>query len=98
MTSILILGSGLVARPIIRYLLSKNHYVTVASNTIDRSEAMIAGHPGGKSVYWEATDEASLDKLVSHHDITVSLLPYAFHVMVARHCIAHKKTWSPPPM
>jgi saccharopine dehydrogenase (NADP+, L-glutamate forming) len=91
MSSILILGSGLVARPIIRYLLSKNHHVTVASNTIDRSEAMIAGHPGGKSVYWEATDEASLDKLVSQHDITVSLLPYAFHVMVARHCIAHKK-------
>ncbi len=92
MSTVLILGSGLVARPIIQYLLSKNHHVTVASNTTDRSEAMIAGHPGGKSVFWEATDEDALGKLVAAHDITVSLLPYVFHVMVAKHCIAHKKT------
>lgn len=91
MSTVLILGSGLVARPIIQYLLSKNHHVTVASNTTDRSEAMIAGHPGGKSVFWEATDEDALGKLVAAHDITVSLLPYVFHVMVAKHCIAHKK-------
>lgn len=91
MSTVLILGSGLVARPIIQYLLSKNHHVTVASNTTDRSEAMIAGHPGGKSVSWEATDEDALGKLVAAHDITVSLLPYVFHVMVAKHCIAHRK-------
>lgn len=91
MKRILILGSGLVARPIVQYLLSKNHQVTVASNTTDRSEMMIDGHPGGRSVYWEATDEAALDNLIAQHDITVSLLPYVFHVMVARHCIAHKK-------
>lgn len=88
---ILILGAGLVARPIIKHLLSKGYSVTVASNTPDRALQLVSGHPMGKCVYWEANDETSLDGLISEHDITVSLLPYAFHVMVARHCISHKK-------
>lgn len=91
MKKVLILGSGLVARPIIQYLLSKKYQVTVASNTTDRSDMMIDGNPGGTSVFWEASDETTLDTLVATHDITVSLLPYVFHVMVARHCVAHKK-------
>jgi len=91
MHKILILGSGLVAKPIIQYLLSKGQQVTVASNTPDRSDAMIAGHKLGKSIMWEANDEATLDSLVASHDLTVSLLPYVFHVMVAKHCVKHKK-------
>ncbi len=91
MKKILILGSGLVAKPIIQYLLLKGYIVTVASNTPDRSDMMIAGNVHGTSVFWDAGDEIALDKMVSDHDITVSLLPYVFHVMVARHCVAHKK-------
>jgi len=91
MKKILILGSGLVAQPIIRYLLSENYLVTVASNTPDRSDVMIAGRENGQSVFWEAQDEKALDRYIAEHDITVSLLPYAFHVMVATHCVAHKK-------
>ena len=91
MKKILILGSGLVAKPIIQYLLANNFHVTVASNTTDRSDAMIAGHSNGISHFWEASDEEALGRLIAAHDITVSLLPYVFHVMVARHCVAHKK-------
>ena len=91
MKKILILGSGLVARPIIQYLLSQHYHVTVASNTPDRSDAMIAGNVNGASVPWEAGDETSLDLMIGAHDIVVSLLPYVFHVMVARHCVSHKK-------
>jgi saccharopine dehydrogenase-like NADP-dependent oxidoreductase len=91
MKKILILGSGLVAKPIIQHLLSKNYQVTVASNTPDRSDMMIAGNIHGESVLWDAGDEESLSRLIADHDITVSLLPYVFHVMVARHCVAHKK-------
>ena len=91
MNKILILGSGLVAKPIIQYLLSKNYQVTVASNTPDRSDMMIAGNIHGVSIYWEAGDEESLNRMIASHDLTVSLLPYVFHVMVARHCVANKK-------
>jgi saccharopine dehydrogenase-like NADP-dependent oxidoreductase len=91
MNNVLILGSGMVARPIIRHLLKKNFEVTVASNTPDTTAKYIDGHPGGHSVTWDAGDEAGLDSLVASHDLTVSLLPYTFHVMVAKHCITHKK-------
>ncbi|MCX6285949.1 MAG: saccharopine dehydrogenase NADP-binding domain-containing protein [Bacteroidetes bacterium] len=88
---VLILGAGLVARPIVKHLLSQGFCVTVASNTPDRAARMINNHPSGMTLNWEATDETALDALIGEHDLTVSLLPYTFHVMVARHCIAHKK-------
>jgi saccharopine dehydrogenase-like NADP-dependent oxidoreductase len=88
---VLILGAGLVARPIVNHLLSKGYSVTVASNTPDRAVRMIDNHPRGSVVLWDAGDETTLDSLIAAHDLTVSLLPYTFHVMVARHCIVHKK-------
>lgn len=89
--SVLILGSGMVARPIIQYLLRKGFRVTVASNTPDRTEMMINGHANGKNVLWSAEDELLLCRLVSEHYIIVSLMPFAFHVMVAKHCLKHGK-------
>jgi len=91
MKKILILGSGLVARPIIQYLLSRDYRLTVASNTPDRSDLMIGGNAHGISLFWDAGDEESLNRMVAEHDITVSLLPYVFHVMVAGYCVIHKK-------
>jgi len=91
MKKILILGSGLVARPMIRYLLEQSFYVTVASNTPDRALEMIGGDQNGESVDWDAKDEESLSKMIAGHDIVVSLLPFAFHAGVAALCVNHKK-------
>ncbi len=91
MKKVLILGSGLVARPMIRYLLGKGFKVTVASNTPERATEMIEGHSEGTSVAWEATDEERLDDLVPRHDVTVSLLPWTFHKLVAGYCLKHRK-------
>ncbi len=92
MKQVLILGSGLVARPIIRYLLDKNYHVTVASNTPDRAEEMIDGHPNGELIDWDASDEKRLDEMIAGHDITVSLLPFAFHIGVATLCLKYRKS------
>jgi len=91
MQKVLILGAGLVAHPIVSYLPGKGYMVTVASNTPVRAAELISGHPNGRVVDWLADDEKGLDELVQQHDLTVSLLPYVFHVMVARHCVAHRK-------
>jgi saccharopine dehydrogenase-like NADP-dependent oxidoreductase len=91
MKKILILGSGLVARPIIRYLLQKNFLVTVASNTPDRALEMIDGNPNGTAVDWDASAESQLDAMIAAHDITVSLLPFALHVGVAILCLKNRK-------
>jgi saccharopine dehydrogenase-like NADP-dependent oxidoreductase len=52
---------------------------------------MIKGHPNGQAVGWTVDQEEELDQMVKDHDLTVSLLPYAYHAMVAKMCIKHKK-------
>jgi len=91
MKKVLILGAGLVARPIIEYLLSEGYRVTVASPMIERADEMINRHPRGSSVFWSMDDPALLEKLVSDNDIAVSLLPYIFHTDVARVCLRFRK-------
>ncbi|TVR73344.1 MAG: saccharopine dehydrogenase [Marinilabiliales bacterium] len=91
MDKVLILGAGMVVKPIVKYLLDKNYKVTVATRTRSKAEAMIGSHPGGSAIGWTVDDEAGLDRMISGHDITVSLLPWAWHPLVARYCIRHGK-------
>jgi saccharopine dehydrogenase (NADP+, L-glutamate forming) len=91
MKKILVLGAGLVAKPLIRHLLSKEYQVTIASNTPDRALEMVDGHPNGNVIEWDVKDEETLSELVAQNDLTVSLLPYLFHVIVARQCVKHCK-------
>jgi len=89
MKKILVLGAGLVAKPLIRHLLSKNYAVTVASNTPVRAAEMISEHVNGRIIEWDIRDVEKLGEMVSEHDLTVSLLPYLFHVIVAKQCVKH---------
>ena len=91
MKRVLVLGAGLVARPLVRYLLEKGYQVTVASRTASKAEAMIAGHPAGKALALNVQDETVLAQLIRDCDLVVSLVPYTFHPVVARHCIANRK-------
>jgi len=91
MKRVLVLGAGLVARPLVRYLLEKGYQVTMASRTVSKAEAMIAGHPAGKALALNVQDETVLAQLIKDCDLAVSLVPYTFHPVVAKHCIASKK-------
>jgi saccharopine dehydrogenase-like NADP-dependent oxidoreductase len=91
MQKVLILGAGMVVKPIVTYLLEKGYQVTVATRTKSKADVMIGDHPNGTSLAWTVEDEATLDRLVAEHDLSVSLLPFAYHVMVAKLCIKHKK-------
>ncbi len=91
MKKVLILGAGMVVNPIVRYLLDHNFIVTVATRTKSKADEMIGGHPNGRSVAWTVEQEAELDQMIAEHDLTVSLLPYLYHVMVAKKCIRLKK-------
>ena len=91
MKKVLILGAGLVVNPIVNHLLNKGIYLTVADRDESKAKALIGNHPNGKAIEWTTEDEATLGYLIASHDLTVSLLPYTYHVMVARHCLKHKK-------
>jgi len=87
MKKVLILGAGLVVKPMVEYLLEHDFSVMIATTTKEKADRMINGHPGGSSMRWSTEEADVLEKLVSEHDLTVSFLPYRYHVMVAKACI-----------
>jgi len=91
MNKVLILGAGMVAKPMVEYLLQNRISVMIASPMKDRADEMINGNPLGKSLDWSMDDTETLSKLISEYDITVSLLPYKFHTDVANICLKNKK-------
>jgi len=91
MKKILILGAGMVAKPMIDYLLKNQFQLTIASRTIEKAEKLIAGRENGTAVSWTADELEKLDELIAKHDLAVSLLPYKYHVEVAKLCIKNKK-------
>jgi saccharopine dehydrogenase-like NADP-dependent oxidoreductase len=91
MKKVLILGAGMVSKPIINYLLKSNFIVTVASPMKERADEIIDGHPLGTSIDWSMESVGRLDEMTADHDITVSLLPYRFHTGVAKSCLKNRK-------
>ena len=91
MKKILILGAGLVVKPMVEYLLENGLQLLIASPMKERADEMINGNPLGSSLDWSMDDPATLDKLVAEYDIVVSLLPYKYHSDVAKVCLKHKK-------
>ncbi len=88
MKEVLVLGAGLVAKPLVRYLLENAGFgVTVASRTVEKGERMIAGHQHGKALAFDITRDDYLGDLVKDHDLVVSLLPYTHHTDVAKAAI-----------
>ena len=81
----------MVVKPIVTYLLERDILVTVATRTKSKADAMIDGHANGTAVAWTVDDTQTLDLMIAEHDLTVSLLPWTHHIMVAKHCIRHKK-------
>ncbi len=92
MKKVLILGAGLVVRPMVSYLLRRRINLTIASPMPDRAEAMINGNPLGTAVDWSMDDPAALERMIREHDITVSLLPYKYHDHVAKICVSNLKS------
>lgn len=91
MQHILLLGAGLVTRPLVNYLLKKGFELTVASRTVSKAEALVGDRPNGSALELNIKDDKALEELVSGADLTISLVPYAYHVKVASLCIKHKK-------
>jgi saccharopine dehydrogenase-like NADP-dependent oxidoreductase len=92
MKKILVLGAGLVSRPMVRYLLDIPGFeVGVATRTVSKAQDLVGKHERGRAIPLLVDDDAALSKLVSDTDIAVSLLPYTYHVKVAGHCLRFRK-------
>jgi saccharopine dehydrogenase-like NADP-dependent oxidoreductase len=91
MKNVLVLGAGLVSRPLVEYLLKKDYNVRIASRTVSKAEALVQGYTNGAALTLNINNQEQLDDLISQSDITISLVPYTYHVQIAELCIKHKK-------
>jgi len=92
MKKVLVLGAGLVTKPLVRYLLDQPEIqLTVASRTVSKAVALIDGHPKGQALELNVNDKDKVEELVKESDVAISLLPYTYHVMIAEFCLKHGK-------
>ncbi|MFH2001450.1 MAG: saccharopine dehydrogenase NADP-binding domain-containing protein, partial [Planctomycetota bacterium] len=68
MRKVLVLGAGMVSRPLVRYLLDlKDCLVTVAS--LEDAEKVVGDHERGRALTLDVSDLKTLDRLVADHDL-----------------------------
>jgi saccharopine dehydrogenase (NADP+, L-glutamate forming) len=91
MKNVLVLGAGLVSKPLVRYLLDKGYKVVCASRTVSKAEKLVDGHPNGEAHTLDLRNEGQLVEFISGCDLAVSLVPPPFHPVVAKHCIEQGK-------
>lgn len=94
MKRVLVLGAGLVAKPLVAELLSRADIdLTLAALDLERARKLLAATGGGeraRAVGLDAGDPEALEPAVAAADAVVSLLPADLHPAVARHCLEHR--------
>jgi saccharopine dehydrogenase-like NADP-dependent oxidoreductase len=88
---VLILGAGMVVKPMVHHLLDNQLDVTLASRTKAKADKVLEGYSSGTALAWTMDQPDLLENLIRSHDLVVSLLPYAHHVSIAQRCIVHRK-------
>jgi len=88
---VLILGAGMVVKPMVHHLLDHQIDITLASRTKAKADKMLEGYSRGTAIAWTIDQSDLLEELIRTHDLVVSLLPYTHHVTVAEKCIAQGK-------
>uniref|UniRef100_A0A8C7WFE9 Aminoadipate-semialdehyde synthase n=1 Tax=Oncorhynchus mykiss TaxID=8022 RepID=A0A8C7WFE9_ONCMY len=92
MKRVLLLGSGYVSGPVIEYLTrDPGTQITVASVLLTQAEELAGKYPNTIPVMLDVTSqEGHLESLVKDHDLVISMLPYGYHPVIAKHCINKK--------
>jgi len=88
---ILVLGAGMVAGPLIRYLQDHGFGLTVTSLAIEDAVKLIGDDANSRAVPLDLADQETLAALVAGHDLVISLVPYSYHPLVANHCLEQLK-------
>ncbi len=65
MKQVAILGAGLVSKPLADYLMDRAGYrVLMATRTVAKAEAIIAGRSNGRALAWTTDDLETLEGIV----------------------------------
>ena len=92
MHSILVLGAGFVAAPLVDYLTGKNYRITIASHLLAESEAIANNYETVTAIQLDVSNNQSLSDVIREHELVVSFVPYVFHQQIAEVCIAESRS------
>ncbi len=92
MKSILVLGAGFVAAPLVDYLSQRNYRMTVASYLLEEADAIASRFPNVDAQQLDVSDHVALSEAIKAHDMVVSFVPFVFHETVAEACIAERRS------
>jgi len=88
MNNVLLLGAGLVAQPVVDYLLQdKDIHLTVADVNLEAAQRVLKENPRGTAKQLDIHDVKALNELVTGAEVVISLVPFVFHPLVARACL-----------
>ena len=92
---ILVFGAGKSATCLIDYIIKEagvnGWLVTVADNDLGLAQSKTGGQPRARAVSVNVENAAERNELVKASDIVISLLPPAFHFLVAQDCVLFEK-------
>lgn len=95
MKKILVLGAGLSSSYLIKYLLdhttTENWQVTVADTNLAAAQHKTNNHPHAVAIELNIIDDSVRSVSIAEHDLVISLLPPAMHILAAKDCIKHSK-------
>lgn len=93
--SILVLGAGRSSALLIEYLAKacheRNWKFTVGDYSLEASQKMTSGLPTTSAITFDINQKAEASRIVSNHDVVVSLMPAHLHHLVAELCLQHGK-------
>ena len=91
MKRVLVLGAGLVVKPLLDDLLSLPEVeVRLAALNVSRAQKLLAGRPQSSALEVNARDEAQLLPEVKEASVVISMLPAGQHVGIAGACLSHR--------
>lgn len=95
MTRLLIIGAGRSATSLIDYILrNSTRYdwkVTVADMDLNLALAKVNDHPNGTAIRFDIQDQELRRRVISGHDLVISMLPAMMHGDVAGDCVEFGK-------
>jgi len=100
MKNILLLGAGLSASTLIKYILDRSEAEDWMLHVVDQNSEQLQqklnGHPRGIAHHFNALDAEARRPYIAQAHIVISMLPAIHHVEVAKDCIALKKNLITP--
>lgn len=90
--SVLVLGAGYVAGPLIQYLTRDNNMNVTIASALEGQGSALAQDPNVNSIVLDVSNPGdTLEQLVQGSDLVVSILPYTLHPAIAKICIDKRK-------